>query len=73
MNQLSQKPVYLVGNILPVADDPNLFVQTDGVIGEEDDTGIPVTIRYELSDNSETVDVKLEIEKTRCYITYRWC
>ena len=58
------KPVYLVGNILPVADDPNLFVQTDGVIGEEDDTGIPVTIRYELSDNSETVDIKLEIEKT---------
>ena len=58
---------YLVGNILPVADDPNLFVQTDGVIGEEDDTGIPVTIRYELSDNSETVDIKLEIEKT--YVT----
>ena len=61
------KPVYLVGNILPVADDPNLFVQTDGVIGEEDDTGIPVTIRYELSDNSETVDIKLEIEKTHVH------
>ena len=61
------EPVYLVGNILPVADDPNLFVQTDGVIGEEDDTGIPVTIRYELSDNSETVDIKLEIEET--YVT----
>ena len=58
------KPVYLVGNILPVADNPNLFVQTQGVVGEEDDTGIPVTIRYELSDSSETVDIKLEINKT---------
>ena len=58
------KPVYLVGNILPVADNPNLFVQTQGVVGEEDDTGIPITIRYELSDSSETVVIKLEINKS---------
>ena len=58
------KPVYLVGNILPVADNPNLFVQTQGVVGEEDDAGIPITIRYELSDSSETVVIKLEINKS---------
>ena len=60
------KPVYLVGNILPVADSPNLFVQTQGVVGEEDDTGIPVTIRYELSDSSETVEIKLDCAFIAC-------
>ena len=56
------KPVYFVGTINPIANDPNLVVQSN-VTGEEDDPEIPLTIRYELIDSSETIQINLKIHQ----------
>ena len=56
------KPVYFVGTINPIANDPNLVVQSN-VSGEEDDPEIPLTIRYELIDSSETIQINLKIHQ----------